>query len=177
MQRPFAWQRRVSSPGCTATVARRAICNFSWARPRVHRGRGRYIPSRLQSAFELRLREKCACRHETIVGSAQPLEFALQRLQTLPYYAGQAFALSLVSLVALDHSQQRLQHTANSRRDEFDRRPHRGYSPWLAFAMRTARSRISGENTFVLFMEFSQESLPPQKPVPLVLYVLRTGVP
>src|SRR3990167_8852733 len=84
-----------------------------WARPRSHHGGGRCSSSRLQSAVELRLREKRAGRLQDVVGPAKLLDLALQFLDALRIRSGGADTQAAVDLGLLDPFVEGLRHTAN----------------------------------------------------------------
>jgi hypothetical protein len=127
------------------------------ARPRTPPGTGRYMPSGLGPMVERRLGKKRAGRLEDVVGSAQFLDFALQSFEALARADAQPIAHVSIGVLALAPFQQGLEHAADLRRNRFNSCPERGYSPRCSCIRRTACSRISGENLFVLFMAPSSQ--------------------
>jgi len=76
---------------------------------------GRYKPSALESAVELRLGEKRAGRLEDVIGTTQLLDLTLQCLELFTFACGQAFALPVVNFVAFDPVVQCLRHATDLR--------------------------------------------------------------
>ena len=73
-----------------------------WARPRRCHGVGQQRLSGLESAVELRLREKSARKLQNLIGSAQFPVLSLQGLELLAFAAGHTLALSRVHFGLFD---------------------------------------------------------------------------
>lgn len=135
------------------------------ARSRTSPDTGRYMPSGLEPAVELRLGKKRAGRLENLVDSAQFLDLALQRLS-------RSRSLALSSSRTPESASSRLPHSNRVwctqsilGASDSTAAQSEGYSPRCSCTIRKARSRTSGENLFVLFMAPSSQKLkPPQKP-------------
>jgi len=93
------------------------------ARPNRRLDAGRRRPSGLESAVELRQGKKSARQLENFVGPAQLFDFALQRLDAIPLFAGHAIAQAAFNLMLAHPFVQGMGHAANLRSDRFNRRP------------------------------------------------------
>lgn len=101
------------------------------ARPHRCLDAGRRRLSGLESAVELGLGKKSARQFENLVGPAQLFDFALQRLDTISLFTGEAITYSVVNLVLAHPIVQCLGNAANLWNDRFNSHPLR----WVVLSM------------------------------------------
>src|SRR5690606_4005984 len=124
-------------------------------------------PPSLRSAVELRHRKILLRLAENLVRLAQFAILPFKGLHLLGHLGRDAGALAAVDFGLLDPVVQRLRGAADLRRNRHDRLPARRVLTSLSRTSRTARSRTSGENLFVVLLMMlhpTQELEPPANP-------------